>query len=118
MAIDFNDHSKLVRFHEKYTNISSKSFSSFFSCSEYLEYTLKGADKGNGVRFLSDYLNISIDNTIACGDERNDISMLKAAGLGVCMINGNEEAKRAADYITKKNNNNGGIAEVINKFIL
>lgn len=118
MAIDFNDHIKLARFQEKYANVSSKSFSSFFSCSEYLEYTLKGADKGNGVRFLSDYLNISIDNTIACGDERNDISMLKAAGLGVCMINGNEEAKRAADYITRNNNNNGGIAEVINQFIL
>ena len=48
----------------------------------------------------------------------NDISMLRAAGLGVAMINGNEEAKRAADYITRNNNNNGGIAEVINKFIL
>ena len=118
MAIDYKDHRRLVKFQEKYANDSSKHFSTFFSCPEYLEYTMKGADKGNGVRFLADYLNMSIDNTIACGDERNDISMIKAAGLGVCMINGNEEAKRAADYITRNNNNNGGIAEVINKFIL
>ena len=118
MAIDFNDHGRLVKFQEKYASETSKNFSTFFSCPEYLEYTMKGADKGNGVRFLSDYLGIPISNTIACGDERNDISMLKAAGLGVAMINGNEEAKRAADYITRNNNNNGGIAEVINKFIL
>lgn len=118
MAIDFNNYSVLKTFQEKYIDITSKHFNTFFSCPEYLEYTLKGADKGNGVRFLSDYLNIPIGNTIACGDERNDISMLKAAGLGVCMINGNEEAKRAADYITRNNNNNGGIAEVIDKFIL
>ena len=67
---------------------------------------------------MAEHLGIPISDTIACGDERNDISMLKAAGLGVCMINGNEEAKRAADYITRANNNNGGIAEVINRFIL
>lgn len=118
MAIDFDNHSRLARFQEKYANMTASNFNTFFSCPEYLEYTLKGADKGNGVRFLADYLDISIDNTIACGDERNDLSMIKAAGLGVCMINGNEEVKRTADYITRSNNNNGGIAEVIYKFIL
>lgn len=118
MAIDFENHGRLTKFQEEHISETSGIFSTFFSCPEYLEYTLKGADKGNGVRFLADHLGIPISDTIACGDERNDISMLKAAGLGVCMINGNEEAKRAADYITRANNNNGGIAEVINRFIL
>ena len=118
MAIDFDDHDRLDAFQNKYISSTSKHFNNFFSCMPYLEYTLKGADKGDGVRFLADYLNIPIENTVAVGDEGNDIPMIKAAGVGVCMVNGFSKVKTIADYVTKKDNNNGGIAEVIDKFIL
>ncbi len=118
MAIDFNDHDRLDAFQKKYIDETSEYFNTFFSCMPYLEYTLKGADKGDGVRFLADYLNIPIENTIAVGDEGNDIPMIKAAGIGVCMVNGFSKVKEIADYVTKKDNNNGGIAEVIDKYIL
>lgn len=84
----------------------------FYSSPFYLECCVKEASKGSAIRFLCDYLNIPIANSIAAGDEANDISMLEAAGIGVCMINGNENTKAAADYITKDDNNRGGFLEV------
>ncbi|MCR4610882.1 MAG: Cof-type HAD-IIB family hydrolase [Lachnospiraceae bacterium] len=118
MAIDFNDHDRLDAFQNKYIDETQTDFNTFFSCPEYLEYTLKGADKGDGVKFLAGHLGISIDNTVAVGDEGNDMPMIKAAGVGVCMNNGFFKVKDIADYVTENDNNNGGIAEVIHKFIL
>ena len=39
--------------------------------------------------------------TMAVGDSGNDISMLRAADVSVCMGNGADEAKAVADYVTK-----------------
>ena len=44
---------------------------------------------------------------IAFGDWDNDIGMLRTAGMGVCMANGSEGAKRAANMITASNNDDG-----------
>lgn len=118
MAIDFNNHNKLVEFQNYYKDKEVGVFNSFFSCLEYLEYTLEGADKGNGVRFLANYLNVPIENTICIGDERNDISMIAAAGIGVAMQNAVSQVKDVADYITENDNNNSGVSEVIEKFVL
>lgn len=38
--------------------------------------------------------------TMALGDSGNDIPMLKAADVGVCMGNGTDAAKAVADYVT------------------
>ena len=39
--------------------------------------------------------------TMAVGDSGNDISMLRAAQVSVCMGNGTNEAKDVADYVTR-----------------
>ena len=49
---------------------------------------------------MCDLLNISLDQCMAFGDAGNDIEMLQMCGIGVCMGNGKEMAKKAADYIT------------------
>ena len=61
---------------------------------------------------------VDIADVICVGDERNDISMIEVAGIGVAMANAREELKAVADYVTVNDNNHGGIAEVIDKFIL
>ena len=48
----------------------------------------------------------------------NDIPMIQAAHVGAAMINGDDCVKEVADYITTTDNNHGGVAEVIRKFIL
>ena len=37
---------------------------------------------------------------MALGDSGNDIPMLRAADIGICMGNGTDAAKDAADYVT------------------
>ena len=53
---------------------------------------------------------------MCCGDGFNDVSMIQFAGLGVAMANAQEKVKERADYITERNNDQDGIAEVIEKF--
>ena len=91
---------------------------SFFSCNQYLEYCPLGVSKGAAIEYLCRFLNIPIEHTIAVGDERNDVSMIQTAHIGVAVANAVEAAKKAADYVTVNDNNHDAIAEVIEKFIL
>lgn len=77
----------------------------------------KNASKGNAIYGLCKYLKIDIKDVIAMGDDLNDISMIKEAGLGVAMGNALPEVKQIANEITKTNNENG-VAEIINSKIL
>ncbi len=74
------------------------------------------ASKGNAIYGLCKYLKIDPKDVIAMGDDLNDISMLKTAGLGVAMGNAMEEVKAVAKEITKTNNENG-VAETIKLYI-
>ena len=58
-----------------------------------------GMDKGVGLTALCARLDLLLEETVAAGDSANDLSMLRTAGLGVCMDNGTEDAKAAADRI-------------------
>lgn len=42
---------------------------------------------------------ISVHDVACFGDGANDVGMLRAAGIGVAMGNGNPKAKAAADHI-------------------
>lgn len=88
----------------------------FFSCEQFLEVVPKGMNKGEAVKMLCDLLNVEIENAVAAGDAANDLAMLKAAGIGVAMCNGTDEVKAVADYITTRDNNHDGVAEVADRF--
>lgn len=89
----------------------------FFSKKCYLEVLEKNANKGLALEYISNQLNINPEEVIAIGDSENDLYMINYAGLGVCMKNGRETIKQKAQYITKNDFNNSGVAEVIYKFI-
>lgn len=93
----------------KYTIVRSAPF--------YLEFLHKSVNKGAGVAALAEKLNIKQEEVICIGDAGNDIHMIKYAGLGVAMGNAFPEVKRAANFITKTNEQDG-VAHIINKFIL
>lgn len=75
------------------------------------------ATKENALKLLMNYYKITADSVISFGDDTNDIGMLKASGIGVAMGNALQEVKKAADYVTLSNNDDG-VAEYIEKFIL
>ena len=118
IAIDYEDHDKLKRFEKEIADYADGRLEHFFSTPDYLEFVKAGSNKGSGVLKLAELLGIDREDVIAVGDERNDISMIEAAGLGVAMANGREEAKAVADYITENDNNHDGVLEVLKKFVL
>ena len=58
------------------------------------------AAKGVALERLAAHLGIDRADTMAFGDDLNDVTMLQTAGLGVAMDNACPEAKAAADFIT------------------
>lgn len=65
------------------------------------------ASKENALCFLADYFNIPIKNTIAIGNDYNDISMFNKSGYSVCVANASEEIKNMVDYVTSSNDDDG-----------
>lgn len=117
MAIDFDDKKPLEKLKSE-AEAGRYPFDSFFSSDWFYEFCGKGQNKGTGLKALADYLQIPIERTVAVGDEENDLSMILAAGIGVAMCNGKDVVKSQADVITTLDNNQGGVAEIINRFIL
>lgn len=77
--------------------------------------TQKAPDKGGALIRLAARLGIDREATMSFGDGENDLSMIRMAGIGVAMENGEESVKAAADYITKTNNE-AGVAKAICHF--
>ncbi|MDR3304753.1 MAG: Cof-type HAD-IIB family hydrolase [Clostridiales Family XIII bacterium] len=82
-----------------------------------LEVDGLGVNKAAGVKFIADRLGIGQKETMCIGDNANDISMIAYAGIGVAVENAVADAKAAADYITKRNDENG-VARAIERFVL
>lgn len=89
----------------------------FFSETFFLEIVPPGIEKAASLEKLLALLGCSREQLIACGDSMNDTTMVSYAGLGVAMENAQPSLKSRADYITDTNDNDG-VAEVIEKFIL
>lgn len=95
--------------YDKYTVVRSAPY--------FLEFLNKEGNKGAGIKALAEHLGIKEQEVICIGDAGNDLHMIEYAGLGVAMGNAFEEVKEIANYITKTNEEDG-IVEVIEKFIL
>ena len=89
-----------------------------YSSNRYIEFNHKGVNKGEALHMLSDILGVDVKDTIAIGDNLNDLPMIKEAGLGIGVSNTIKDMVDDCDYITKASHNESAVAEVINKFIL
>ena len=118
LAIDLHDRQKLEYFAEKYGRIYKGVLDFFFSGPDYLEIMPHGENKGAALKRLAAHLHVFEEDTIAVGDEENDITMIKEAALGCAMRNGLDSVKTVSDYVTENDNNHSAIAEIIDKYIL
>lgn len=76
-----------------------------------------GVSKGVALEFLCRRLGIKPEEVAAIGDNENDISMLRFAGLGIAMGNAEEMARQAACRVTLKNDEHG-VAQAVRRYIL
>lgn len=82
-----------------------------------LEVMSPQMDKSEGVKWVMDKFEINQKETIAIGDGENDIGMIRHAALGIAMENACDSLKKAADYITLSNSEDG-VAHAVEKFVL
>lgn len=93
---------------EKYSIMKSEPF--------FLEIMPKGVDKGEALAKLAESLDIDQSETMAFGDQANDLSMIKWAGCGVAMGNAIDDLKDNAQYVTASNDDEG-IAKALEKLV-
>jgi hypothetical protein len=86
-----------------------------YSADVLVEVSPLGDNKGEALKFIADHYGIDITDTVAVGDNLNDLPMIEKAGVGVAVGNATQELKKYADYITVTNDE-GAIAKIIEKF--
>ena len=98
------------------TRITCHLLSSPHYLGHFLEFQSAAASKWVAVEALARSRDIPPEAIVAIGDDENDISMLRAAGLGVAMGNAAYAVKSAADVVTASNDDEG-VARVVEKIL-
>ena len=84
-------------------------------CHEQAFFFHKKASKLDAIKHMADYLDISLKDICAFGDDINDIEMIEHCGYGVAMANALDIIKEKADFVTLSNEENG-VAKVLDEF--
>ncbi|PRR84389.1 HAD family hydrolase [Clostridium vincentii] len=108
----------LKSFEDEMKPMTDDTVSLSYSSNRYMELNKIGVNKGNTMLALAESLGIEQEETIAVGDNYNDMSMLLVAGLSVAAGNAVQDIKDICGYTCENDNNEGVLAEVIEKFIL
>ncbi len=86
---------------------NSDKFSVFSSGNHNFEIVNKHTSKGASLERLACNLNISLDETMAFGDNYNDVSMFEKVKYSVAMGNADENIKSICKLVADTNYNNG-----------
>ena len=109
----------LKKIQDKYNNVIG---SRLWSTPEYpnrvIELYSLEISKGSALLRVAELLNIDKNHVIAIGDSPNDIDMLEAAHIGVCVANASDEVKSHANVILSCETYKGVIEFLSNFFKL
>jgi len=84
---------------------------------DYLDITHPLANKGVALSKLAKLLALPLEEIAVIGNGGNDIAMFERSGLSIAMRNAGPEVRRAADFVTGSNREDG-FATAIERFIL
>jgi Cof subfamily protein (haloacid dehalogenase superfamily) len=90
----------------------------FISKPYFLEVLPARADKGTALQEVCSRAGIPSENVLAFGDAANDLGMIRWAGWGVAMANAIPELKQVARLVTTNDNENDGVAEILERHVL
>ena len=82
-----------------------------------LEIVPLDADKGSAARLLLQRWGLSAAEAVALGDGENDVPLLQMCGTSVAMGNGADAAKRAAQHVRGRNDEDGW-CQAIEEFVI
>lgn len=118
IAISLDDHKPLERLKEALEDVEG--VTTFYSSPLYMEIVPEGVSKGAGLLWLSHWLGVPVEHTVAAGDSDNDLPMIREAGIGISMKNGvelNPRMAEDADVITKEDNDHDGLVPVLEQIL-
>jgi Cof subfamily protein (haloacid dehalogenase superfamily) len=99
-------------------NVVGSRLTLFTSKPYYLEILPPGCDKGAALATIAGKLGIKKEDVMAFGDSMNDEAMIRWAGCGVAMCNGDDRVKDVARLVTEKTNDEDGVAEIIERYVI
>ena len=86
------------------------------SGAKWIDITRKDATKGDAIAWLQEYLGVTPDETMAFGDNFNDITMLENAGESYASVLSHDEIKQAAKY-TVASYKEDGVLQVLKSLL-
>ncbi len=113
LLIDLHGRERLEEFRQTLLSLVNGELNVLFSNDRYLEIFPASSGKEVAVHKLCELLSIPIQDTLAAGDELNDTAMIKAAGVGIAMLNARDEVKAVANIITETDNDHDGLAPIL-----
>ena len=77
----------------------------------------RGFDKGKGIQYLADQVNIPLANMLGIGDSDVDLPFLKLVGHSAAPANANSDVKELVDYVSKQSTTDG-VRDILSHFKL
>jgi len=109
-----------LRLIKEYLRTNFPEYYSYLSTDCFCELTTYTANKGNGVKKVSEALGIDLKNVATFGDAENDVSMTSlvknSGGLAVAVKNAMDILKQNANYETTSVND-GGVNYAVDKIL-
>lgn len=93
--------------------INSKMLYAAVSGHGSIDIVPQNTNKGIALKELASHFNISTEQMMAFGDNKNDLEMIQVAGLGIAMRNAVPLIKEKANAITQYDNDNEGVLKEI-----
>ncbi len=82
----------------------------------FAEIVRRDVNKGRALARVAAVANVSPDRTMGIGDNLNDLDLVRAAGIGVAMGDGDPRVVAAADWITGSYEDDG-VAQAIERLL-
>lgn len=93
-----------------------KNLSIFKSAYNNFELINENSSKGQAVKILCNHLGIDLKDTMAIGDNQNDLSMFEIVQFSVAMENAYDSIKEKCSFVTL-NNNSSGVGHAIENIL-
>lgn len=95
----------------------NKNYVGFKTQPDMIEFSHKNCNKGFALKKYCELKHIDLNDCMAFGDTSNDNEMLRICN-GVCMLNGSDDTKACAKYITDKTAKDFGFNDFVYKHLL
>jgi len=69
-------------------------------------------NKGTGLKNIAKMMGLTPSDFVAIGDSVNDAEMIRSAGFGIAVANGDAEVKKAASHVTKASFGDGAVEAI------